>query len=144
MSVTNFLNEDSPLTAAQRTLTLDTGLAAHRTTPIETALRDIDCESEHADLPWLSAEIVVLDDKPQAYGRTTNVWLAYGAAVTEMLPVQGREALAAMREFADRYEALLDLADEIAKGDFEGDPEITRLDQEAMDRHIRAVNEGRA
>ncbi len=137
MAVAEFLNKDGSLTAAQRTLTLDEGLAAHRTAPIETELRDIDSETR-ADLPWLAAEIVVMDDKPQAYGRTTRVWLSYGTATGEMTPAQGREALAVMREFADRYEALLNLADEIAADDFAGDPEIARLDSEAEGARIKA------
>lgn len=132
------------LTKAQRTFTLDEGLAAHRTTPIESELRDIDCDTDRADLPWLAAEIVVLDDKPQAYGRKTMVWLHNGPTTGELTPAQAREALAAMREFADRYEALLDLADETAAGDFEGDPEIARLDREHEDARIRAITEGRA
>jgi hypothetical protein len=131
------------LTAAQCTFTLDEGLAAHRTTPIESAMRDIDSEAERRELPWLAAEIVVLDDKPQAYGRKTMVWLHNGRTTGELTPAQAREALVAMREFADRYEALLDLADATAAGDFEGDPEIARLDREAEDRRVRALDDSR-
>ncbi|MCX4972178.1 hypothetical protein [Streptomyces sp. NBC_00620] len=125
---------EQALTVPQVTLTLDEGLGAHRTTPIETALRDIDCEAERRDLPWLAAEVVVFDDKPQAYGRKTRVWLHNGSTTGELTPSQGREALVAMREFADRYEVLLDLADETAAGDFEGDPEIAAADRQAEAR----------
>ncbi|MER7799027.1 hypothetical protein ABTX71_01715 [Streptomyces parvulus] len=124
------------LTTAQTTLTLDEGMAAHRTVPIESALRDIDCDAERRDLPWLAAEVVVCDDKPQAYGRTTQVWLHNGPTTGELSPAEGRTALAAMREFADRFEALLDFADRVAADDFEGDPEIARLDREAEDRRV--------
>lgn len=135
------------LTEEQTTLTLDEGLGAHMTTPVETELRDIDSDAAWGDdsaLPWLAARVVVHDDKPQAYGRTTKVWLDYGVHTGELAPAKAREALKAMREFADRYEALLDFADGVAAGDFEGDPEVARLDHEYEDRRIRAITEGRA
>lgn len=135
------------LTEAQRTLTLDEGLGAHRTTAIETALRDLDSDAawgRTVSVPWLAAEIVVHDDKPQAYGRTTKLWLHYGIRTGELSPAQAREALDAMRGFLPRLEALVALAEETAAGDFVGDPEIARLDREADDRRIKAINEGRA
>lgn len=127
------------LTKEQTTLTFDQGMPAHRTLPIESELRDLD-PSQHwnsgDNQPWLAAEVVVHDDKPQAYGRKTEVWLSYGLHTAELSPPQGREALKAMRGFGDRYEALLDFADQVAADDHDGDPEIARLDREAEDRRI--------
>ncbi|MFI5859182.1 hypothetical protein [Streptomyces parvulus] len=127
------------LTEAQTTLTFDHGMPAHRTTPIESELRDLDPTAHWGSgdgQPWLAAEIVVHDDKPQAYGRKTEVWLSYGVHTGELNLSQGREALKGMREFADRYEALLDYADTLAADDHDGDPEIARLDREAEDQRI--------
>ncbi|MFE2353087.1 hypothetical protein [Streptomyces parvulus] len=121
------------------TLTFDQGMAAHRTSPIESEMRDLDTTQHWGSgdgQPWLAAEIVVNDDKPQAYGRKTEVWLSYGVHTAELNPTKGRAALRAMREFADRYEALLDYADTLAADDHDGDPEIARLDREAEDRRI--------
>lgn len=129
------------LTEAQTTLVPDFGLGARRTKPIETALRNIDTDGmDNEDVPWLAAELVVSNDKLQAYGRTTKVWTHYGVHTGELTPAQGREALAALRDFTDRYEALLDIADRSAAEDFEGDPEIARLDIEATDRRIDGIS----
>jgi hypothetical protein len=109
------------LTVAQQTLVYDEGMPAHRTTPIESTLRDLDATQQWGDpsaLPWLSAEVVILAEEP-GYGRKTEVWTSYGVHTAELTPAQGREALAAMREFADRYEALLDFADQAAAADHE-------------------------
>lgn len=138
---------DSPLTAAQRTPALDEGLGAHITAPVETALRDIDdqCSArENETLPFLAAQMVVSDYRPQAYGRHTHVWLHYGRTVGTLTPARGRQVLAAMRAFTDLLEAVVDLAEETAAGDFEGDPEIARLDAEYEARRIAAINKAHA
>ena len=62
----------------------------------------------------------------------------------ELTPAQAREALDAMRDFLPRLEAVVAFAEQEAAGDFEGDPEIARLDREAEARRIRAITEGRA
>ncbi|MEU1293024.1 hypothetical protein ABZ439_11420 [Streptomyces sp. NPDC005840] len=134
----------SVLTDAQRTLTLDEGLGSHRTTPIESTLRDISCDTDYPDDPWLSAEMVITDYRPQAHGRRTKIWLRTGAETAELTPQEARQAVAAAREFAPRLEALIALAEESSAGDFEGDPEIAAADREAEDRRIKAITEGRA
>ncbi|WP_405797218.1 hypothetical protein [Streptomyces sp. NBC_01506] len=134
------------LAEAQTTLIRDVGLGALRTAePLESELRDIDADglSDNTNVPWLAAEVVVHAERSQAYGRKTTVWTHYGVHTGELTPARGREALAAMRDFADRYEALLDFADQVAADDFEGDPEIARLDTEAEDRRIKAITKGR-
>lgn len=134
------------LTPAQSTLVLDDGLGAHITAPVETELRDIDSDRD-PDLvhtPFLAARTVVSEYRPEAYGRTTRVWLSCGSTTGELSPAEAREALAAMRAFLPRLEAVIAFAEQEAAGDFEGDPEVARLDREAEDARIRAVTEGRA
>ncbi|WP_420035076.1 hypothetical protein ACN2WE_24020 [Streptomyces sp. cg28] len=129
----------APLTAAETTLVPDDGLGAHRTTPIETAAREISDVTPSAEIPWLSAEIVVTDYRSQAYGRRTQLWLHNNRDVAELTVDQARAHLAAARAFLDRFEVLVDHAETIAAGDFTGDPEIAAADQAAEDRRIRAV-----
>lgn len=131
----------SPLTAAQRTLVPDDGLGAHRTAPVETELRDINCEPGRRHLPWLAAEVVVADYRSQAYGRHTQVWLHNGPTTGELTPAEAREALEAMRGFIPKLEAVIALAEKTAADDFEGDPEIARADHEAEDRRLKAITE---
>lgn len=129
------------LTTEQTTPVLDEGLGAWVTAPVETALRDIDDQHtarENAEVPFLAAQMVVSDYRPQAYGRRTEVWLSYGTTIGSLTPAKARQALEAMRGFVDQLEAVVDLAEETAAGDFEGDPEIARLDHEAEDRRIEA------
>ncbi|MDX3571949.1 hypothetical protein [Streptomyces sp. ID05-47C] len=119
----------------------------HTAGRIETAVRDIDASntaSDNAQRPWLAAQVVVTNDKPQAYGRETRVWLDYGLTTGELSPAQARQALEAMREFVAQFEAVVAHAEQSAVDDFEGDPEIARLDREAERRRIRAITEGRA
>jgi len=140
-------NADGPLTPAQSIPAPDDGLGAWITAPVETTLRDIDdqCAArENEELPFLAAQMVVSDYRPQAYGRHTNVWLHYGRTTGTLTPAKAREVLAAMRDFTDQFEALLDLAEKTSVGDFEGDPEIARLDREAEDRRIAAVSKARS
>jgi hypothetical protein len=158
--VTAFLNEDGPLVARQRgaawmlrwgctpdCVTDHTDPATtdwHVTSRIETQLRDIDSSyspSENAELPWLAAQVVIVSDKPQAYGRTTRVWLDYGRTTGELSPVEARQALKAVRGFVTTFEAVVEAAERTAADDFDGDPEIARLDQEHEDRRIRAITE---
>lgn len=118
----------------------------HSTAPVETELRDLDMDSSGysangGSLPWLGARIVVSNDKPQAYGRETRVWVDYGVHTGELSPVKAREALEAMRWFVGELEAVIERAEEIAADDFKGDPEIARLDREAEDARIRAITE---
>ncbi|MFF5004104.1 hypothetical protein ACFY3G_14815 [Streptomyces phaeochromogenes] len=135
------------LTPAQSTLVLDDGLGAWRTAAVETALRNIDADctaAENAETPFLGAEVVVSDDRAQAYGRRTKVWLQYGLTIGELPPAKAREVLAAIKGFIPQLEAVVALAEEIGAGDFEGDPEIARLDQAAERRRTRAIDEARA
>ncbi|MBT2526844.1 hypothetical protein J7E91_15770 [Streptomyces sp. ISL-99] len=116
----------------------------HSALPVETRLRDAAVDSSgygaNGDsLPWLSAQVVVTNDKPHAYGRRTQVWLGYGVHMGELTPAEAREALEAMRGFVRRLEHVVKQAEEIARDDFDGDPEIARLDREAEDRRIRAI-----
>ncbi|MEU5097623.1 hypothetical protein [Streptomyces sp. NPDC020996] len=137
---------DEPLTPEQSTLVLDDGLGARTTAPVETELRDIDSDRD-PDLvhtPFLAAQVVVSEYRPQAYGRTTRVWLSHGKHTGELSPAEARQALEALRAFLPRLEAVVALAEQEAAGDFDGDPEIARLDREAEDRRIRAITEGRA
>jgi hypothetical protein len=111
----------------------------HSAFPAQTNLRDATIDSSgysgNGDgLPWLSAQVVVSNDKPQAYGRRTQVWLGYGVHLGELSPAEAREALEEMRGFVNRLEHVVKQAEEIARDDFEGDPEIARLDREAEDR----------
>lgn len=116
----------------------------HSAFPAQTNLRDATIDSSgfsgNGDgLPWLSAQVVVSNDKPQAYGRRTQVWLGYGVHLGELSPAEAREALEEMRGFVNRLEHVVKQAEEIARDDFEGDPEIARLDREAEDRRIQMI-----
>lgn len=156
--VTAFLNEDGPLTAAQRGIdwmlrwncpawcvndhTAPGASEWHANGPVETALRNIDAAhspSENAQHPFLAARTVVINDKPQAYGRETRVWLDYGSSTGELSPAEAREALEAMRDFVTQFAAVVEHAERTAADDFTGDPEIARLDREAQDQRIAAV-----
>lgn len=101
------------------------------------------CSADGDTLPWLTAQVVVANDKPHAYGRRTRVWLGYGVHTGELPPVEAREALEAMRSFVCRLEHVVKQAEEIARDDFDRDPEIARLDREAEDRRIRAITTAR-
>ncbi|MFC7842525.1 DUF6907 domain-containing protein [Streptomyces sp. NPDC057382] len=159
VQVAAFLNEDGPLTARQRgadwmlrwgctpwCVNDHTSPGApewHSTAPVETDLRNIDSANtpaENAKLPFLAARTVVANDKSQAYGRTTRVWLDFGTSTGEISPAKARQALEAMRRFVTDFEDVVEHAERSAADDFEGDPEIARLDDEYMDRHIRAVS----
>ncbi|MFJ4631275.1 hypothetical protein [Streptomyces sp. NPDC088847] len=134
------------LTTAQSTLVLNEGLGGWMTAPIETELRDIDSDPDPealAELPFLAAQMVVMDHRSQAHGRRTEVWLHYGTATGAVTATKAREVLAAMRSFLPQLEAVVDLAEREAAGDFEGDPEIAAADREAEDRRIRAISAGR-
>ncbi|MDG9717438.1 hypothetical protein [Streptomyces sp. DH24] len=114
----------------------------HTSHRIETVMRDIDSSltpEERAQWPWLAAQVVVINDKPQAYGRQTRVWLDFGTSTGELSPTEARQALAELRGFTARLEAVVDAAERTAADDVEGDPEIARLDREADDRRIRAI-----
>lgn len=120
----------------------------HSTAPVETTLKaaEIDSSGYSANgeqLPWMTAQVVVNNDKAQAYGRQTKVWLGYGVHLAELPTAKAREALDAMRAFTVRLAAVVDLAEQVAADDFAGDKEIARLDTEATDRRIRAVDEAR-
>lgn len=146
-AMTAELQKAQTLTVAQSTLVADEGLGGWRTARVESDLRDIDDQrsaAENAETPFLGAEVVVTDYRSQAYGRQTEVWISYGITTGSVSPAKAREVLAAMRGFVYQLEAVVDLADRIAEDDFEGDPEIARLDREATDRRIRAVDEGRS
>ncbi len=111
----------------------------HTSAPVETALRNIDSahtDRENAQLPFLAARTVVVNDKPQAYGRETRVWLDFGTATGELSPAEGRVVLDALRRFTTDFEKVVEHAERTAEDDFEGDPEIARLDREAEDRRI--------
>jgi uncharacterized protein DUF6907 len=165
VQVAAFLNEDGPLPAWQRgpewmlrwncpiwCVNDHTESGApewHHTAKAETVLRDAAMDaSGYSDnghnLPWLAARVVVINDKPQAYGRKTEVWVDYGIQSAELTPARAREVLAELREFAARLEGVIEAADREAAGDFEGDPEIAAADREGMDRWIRAVTEASA
>lgn len=124
-------------------------LEFHSTAPIETSIlaADMDCSgySENGEgLPWMTAQVVVNNEKAQAYGRQTRVWIGYGVHLAEVSPARAREALDALRAFTVRLAAVVDLAEQVAADDFSGDPEIARLDAEATDRRVRVVTEGHA
>ncbi|MFE0720214.1 DUF6907 domain-containing protein [Streptomyces rochei] len=157
VQVAEFLNDDGPLTAQMRGSewmarwgcppwcindhSKPNAAEWHATPHIETELRNIaaDCtSSENARSPWLAAKTVVINDKPQAYGRETRIWLDYGTSTGDLTPAEARQALEAMRGFVVELECLVDQAEKIAADDFDGDPEIARLDREAEDRRIKA------
>ncbi|WP_055525695.1 DUF6907 domain-containing protein [Streptomyces graminilatus] len=115
----------------------------HTSIPVETEIRaaNLDSNSYTAkdnDLPWLAARIVVSNYLPQAYGRKTQVWLDYGKQIAELSPAQARKALTEMQGFVAQLQAVVEQAEGIAADDFEGDPEIARLDREASDRRFKA------
>lgn len=114
-------------------------LECHSTSVVETRLlaSDMDCSGYSANgesLPWMTVQVVVNNDKAQAYGRQTSVWLGYGLHLAELSPAKAREALDALRAFTDQLAQVVDDAEQIAADDFDGDPEIARLDTEAQDR----------
>ncbi|MFJ9217883.1 hypothetical protein ACIRJL_17225 [Streptomyces sp. NPDC102383] len=131
------------LTEAERTLTPDDGLGAQRTTAIETEAREI-TDGPAEDVPWLAAEIVVTDYRSQAYGRHTQLWLHNNRDTAELNVVQARAQVREARAFLDRFEALIDHAETVAAGDYDGDPEVAAADREAEDRRIKAITESRA
>lgn len=67
------------------------------------------------------------------------MWLGYGLHVGELSPAEARGALEEMRGFVNRLEHVVKQAEEIARDDFEGDPEIARLDREAEGRRIQVI-----
>ncbi|MFH9941317.1 hypothetical protein ACH4OT_18600 [Streptomyces murinus] len=116
----------------------------HSTAPIETEHRSIDDNhtvAENQALPLLGAQIVVSNERSQAYGRYTSVWLHLNATTGTLTVAEAREALTAIRGFAAEFEAVVDSAEVIAAADFDGDPEIAAADREADDRRIRAITE---
>ncbi len=123
---------------------------SHSTRPVETTTRAADpaCSgySEGTDnLPWLTAQTVVASDKAQAYGRQTRVWLGYGVHLADVTPAKAREALAALRDFTDGLEKVVEFAEQVAADDFAGDEEVARLDMEAQERRgVRHLPEGGA
>lgn len=124
-------------------------LECHAGALSETKLRisDVDSSgySEYGEtVPWLSAQVVVMNDRAQAYGRETRVWLSSGVHLAEISPAKAREALEAMRGFVSQLEAVVDDADRIAADDFAGDPEIARLDTEAADARVKRITEASA
>ncbi|MFE2828481.1 hypothetical protein [Streptomyces sp. NPDC059271] len=121
---------------------------AHSTAPVETPLRVSELDhsgysSNGEDLPWMTAQVVVVNEKAQAYGRATQIWLGYGVHLAEMTPAQGRAALDELRAFTVRLAAVVDLAEQVAADDFPGDPEVARLDTEATEKRIAGVSKRR-
>ncbi|MEU0822273.1 hypothetical protein [Streptomyces mirabilis] len=57
----------------------------------------------------------------------------------ELNPAEARRTLEEMRGFVNRLEHVVKQAEEIARDDFEGDPEIARLDREAEDRRTQVI-----
>lgn len=137
---------DWPLTRAQSTLTYDDDFGGWSTAPVETDQRDIDSAypaDENSGLPFLETKVVVSEYRPQAYGRTTEVYLDYGRATGALSPAEARKVLEAMRAFLPQFEAVIALAEQSAAGDFEGDPQVARLDEEYQARRFRAIAEAR-
>lgn len=101
------------LTPEQTTPAFEEGLGGRLTNPVETEARCVDDESPRGseELPLFSVRAAVLDERAQAYGRRTEVWLNYGPMIATLLPARAREALAALREFADRFEAVIEVAE---------------------------------
>lgn len=121
----------------------------HATAGVETDIRAASLDSSgYSDngvgLPWLAAKVVVANDKPQAYGRTTEVFLDYGVHTAELSVAQARLALVEMRSFVAELEAVVDMAEAVAGDDFEGDPEIAAADREAESRRIKRITEASA
>lgn len=156
---------DGPFTAAQRGTTwmarygcnpecqmdhagTDGEPGWHATALVETALRDhqVDADPDPygPEIPWLAAQVVVFNDRPQAYGRRTKVWLNYGITTGEFTPDEARNALEELRAFAAKLEAVVDQADRIGRGDFAGDPEVAAADREAEIERCRRITEDRA
>ncbi|MEU6373962.1 hypothetical protein [Streptomyces sp. NPDC046909] len=122
-------------------------MECHSTAPVETTLKaaEVDCSgySENGEsLPWMTAQVIVNNDKAQAYGRETKVWLGYGVHLAELPPAEARRALDALRGFTVRLAAVVDFAEQVAADDFAGDPEIAAADREAEARRVRAITEG--
>lgn len=116
----------------------------HQTAGIETIARDIDADQPDSTQPFMAARVTVLDDRAEAYGRTTEVWLDVGVCTAQLTPARAREIGADMRRFADRLVSVCDRADQLAVDDHDGDPELrVRYDAES-DERIRAVTEGRS
>ncbi|MGX1368408.1 hypothetical protein RKD19_003767 [Streptomyces canus] len=67
------------------------------------------------------------------------MWLGYGLHLGELSPAEARETLEEMRGFVNQLEHVVKQAEQIARDDFEGDPEIARLDREAEARRIQAL-----
>ncbi|MFE1250500.1 hypothetical protein [Streptomyces sp. NPDC058741] len=124
------------LAEAQRTLTYDEGLGAHRTAPVESPMRHLDDQysaEENAAVPLFAAEVVVTDWKSLAPvqvgglfgpggtvdGRFTELWFHHGTSTGTVTPAKAREIAQELRAFAARLEALSDVADEIAADDYE-------------------------
>ncbi|MFG3234974.1 DUF6907 domain-containing protein [Streptomyces antibioticus] len=117
----------------------------HSTAPVETDLRDTDLDPSGFDnLPWMAARLIVANDKPQAYGRRTEVWIDYGVHTAPLTAARARQALNALRGFAAELEAVVDAAESVAADDFEGDPEIAAADREYWDRRIKKIAEAQA
>ncbi|MFF7982317.1 hypothetical protein ACFZDK_24835 [Streptomyces sp. NPDC007901] len=128
------------LTPEQATFTDDYGFGGAMTAPVETQLADIaaDPDPEWRVTPqWLAARAVIQDYRSQAHGRHTKVWLSYGTSTGELTVAEAREALKVMRDFLPQLEAVIEIAEESASKDFEGDPEIARLDDEYEDRKVK-------
>jgi hypothetical protein len=124
-------------------------LECHATNPAETKLRITDVDSSGysengATLPWLSAQVIVINDRAQAYGRETRVWLSSGVHLAEISPAKARQALDAMRGFVAQLAVVVADAERIAADDFDGDPEIARLDTEAADARVKRITEAHA
>ncbi|MDX3315188.1 hypothetical protein P1S61_40325 [Streptomyces sp. ME08-AFT2] len=113
----------------------------HSAGPAATELRTTDLEPGGDDQPWLTAETVVMNDKPQAYGRETRVLLGYGDHLAELTPDNARKALDAMRGFVAQLEAVVDQADASALDDFDGDPDIAAANRQAETARIKRITE---
>lgn len=61
-----------------------------------------------------------------------------GLHTAELSLAKAREALTSMRGFVAQLGAVVEQAEEIAADDFEGDPEVARLDREADNRWSKA------
>ncbi|MFJ3229795.1 hypothetical protein [Streptomyces sp. NPDC086787] len=119
-------------------------MECHSTAPVESSIlaADLDCSgySENGEgLPWMTAQVIVHNDKPAAYGRSTQVWIGYGVHLAEVSPAKAREALDAMRGFVSQLETVVMQAEQSATADFPGDPEVARLDREAEQRRVHGI-----
>lgn len=113
----------------------------HNAGETATALRATDLEPCAIDQPWLTAETVVMNDRPWAYGRETRVLLGYGDHLAELTPDNARKALEAMRGFIAQLEAVVDQADASALDDFDGDPDIAAANRQAETARIKRITE---